>query len=121
MPESAGFDLKQEVWLGPQVMTSNGLELHAVVVEDTKGRFHAGTRYGPEGSTAPEFGHEDFFSMPVYKDKDAAILAAKADVAESARQCGGHTKTEALLDSVAAPKRDAEKPAARPRQRTIDR
>ena len=121
MPENGDWHVESYAWIGQQVMTFNGLELHAVVAEDQNGHFHAGTRYGPVGGAMPELGHEEFWCMQVYKDKDAAIFAAKTDVTTAVRQSDEHARTEALLDRAHAPKSNSKKPPAPARPRTMDR
>jgi hypothetical protein len=121
MPKKCGFELKGYAWVGPQVMTSNGLELHAVVAEDQRGRFHAGTRYGPGGCAMPELGPEELWRMEAHQNKDAAILAAKADVTAALRQSNGCARTEALLEKATTPKSNLQKPRSPARVRSMDR
>jgi hypothetical protein len=121
MPESGDWHVEQYAWVGPQVMTSDGLELHAVVAEDQNGKFHAGTRYGPSGGAMPELGHEEFWCMQVYKDRDAAIFAAFTDVTTAVRQADGRARTEALLERAASAKNNSKMPPAPERLRSIDR
>jgi hypothetical protein len=107
-------------WVGPQQMTSNGLELHAVVAEDQKGNYRSGTRYGPQGGAMPELGPEDYWCMEVYKVKDEAIFAAKTDATHTWRQCNEHAATEALLVRATTQSPKSKKPL-RSRLRLIDR
>jgi hypothetical protein len=111
---------KAFAWVGPKQVSDNGLELRAVVAEDHRGQFHAGTRYGPGGCAMPELGHQDFWCTSHYREKGEAISAARADVDDTLRQCNDRARTEALLDKATTPvQRGTTLPPSR--ARTIDR
>jgi hypothetical protein len=93
---------KTYIWVGPRVMSNNGLELHAVVAEDQHGRFQAGTRYGPCGSAMPELGPQEFWCMESHKDRKEAIAAAKADTAQTLQGCNRYA-AEARLEKATRP------------------
>lgn len=109
MSESYAWGIKSYAWVGPQKITQNGLELHAVVAQDQRGNYHAGTRYGPRGSAMPELGWEDFWTMDVYRAKDEAMFAAARDAAQTLRECNDFARTQALLEAATAPKDAAKK------------
>jgi hypothetical protein len=120
MIEDSDWSIKHYAWVGPQQMTANGLELHAVVAVDQRGGFHAGTRYGPKGGALPELGPEEFWSMETYKAKDEAIFAAKTDANQTLQSCNQQARTQALLDKATASSRQAKKQLGR-HLRLIDR
>lgn len=106
---------KQYAWVGPQLMSDNGLQLRSIVREDQDGTFHAGTRYGPIGSAMPELGHEEYFTTKKYKAKDEAMFAARADTNEVMRGCNEvHKERQAdkLMEKATTP-RTKEKPQSR--------
>jgi hypothetical protein len=111
MSDNYDWKVKSYSWVGPQMMTANGLELHAVVAEDQRGNFHAGTRYGPKGGGMPELGPQDFWCMETYKAKDEAIFAAKTDATGTMRDCNRHARTEALLERGTIPSKETKKPS----------
>jgi hypothetical protein len=78
---------KQYAWVGPPLMSDNGLQLRSVVTEDHDGTYQAGTRYGPKGSTMPELGPEEYFLTKPFKSKDEAMFAARTDTAQTLREC----------------------------------
>jgi hypothetical protein len=119
MKKHEEWEIKRYAWVGQQMMTANGLELHAVVAEDQHGRFHAGTRYGPKGGAMPELGPQDFWCMETHNAKDKAIFAAKTDATRTMRDCNRHAKTEALLEKATTPSKET-KPS-RSHLRLIDR
>ena len=121
MPDNGDWTIKRIAWLGPQQMTDNGLELHAIVGEDRRGGFHAGTRYGPKGGALPELGPEEFWTVQRYTAKDAAIFAAKTDANTTLRDCNEHAKTEKLLDRVGSRKSATPEKSAASHLRLIDR
>ena len=104
---------KQYAWVGPQLMSDNGLQLRSVVTEDQDGTFHAGTRYGPIGCALPELGHEELFTTKDYKAKDEAIFAAKADTNEAMRGCNEVHKADQLIERATT---RGTKDKARPRE-----
>ena len=121
MEKSLDWKIKRFAWIGPQIMTDNGLELHAVVGEDQRGEFHAGTRYGPRGGAFPELGPEEYWRMNTYKAKEEAIFTAKADATETLRSCNRHARTEALLDKGTTPSSNTKAKPSRNHCRLIDR
>ena len=118
--DDSDWKVVRYAWVGPQQVSTNGLELHAMVAEDQRGLFHAGTRYGPKGGAMPEFGPQDFWCMETYRRKDEAIFAAKTDATETLRDCNRHAQTDALLEKATTPSAGKVKPA-RSHLRLIDR
>jgi len=114
---------KQYAWVGPQLMSDNGLQLRSIVTEDHDGTFHAGSRYGPIGGALPELGPEEYFTAKDYKVKEEAIFAARADTNEILRGCKDvhkERKAEKLLNRATTPSMKAKK-LSRPNIRLIER
>jgi hypothetical protein len=106
---------KHYAWIGPQLMSDNGLQLSSIVTEEHDGTYHAGTRCGPIGLAMPEFGHEELFITKDYRNKDEAIFAARKDTSEVLRGCNEvhkEHKAEKLIEKATTP---AAKETARPR------
>jgi hypothetical protein len=97
---------KQYAWIGPQLMSDNGLQLRSIVMEDHDGTYYAGTRYGPIGSSLPELGPEEYFTTKDYRNKDEAIFAARKDTNEVLRGCNEvhkEHKAEKLIEKATTP------------------
>ena len=103
MRDESGWKPKRIAWLGPQKISDNGLELRAIVVEDNRGYFHAGTRYGPKGIAMPEFGPGEFWHTVTFKDRNKAIEAAKKDAQWTLNGCNAKARAERLLDKATTP------------------
>jgi hypothetical protein len=115
---------KQYAWVGPQLMSDNGLQLRSVVTEDHDGTFHAGTRYGPVGVKLPEMGHEEYFLTKVFKNKDEAIFAAWGDTGDTMRGCNEvyqERKAEKLMQRATTPRSSEKKPTNERLKLVIDR
>lgn len=115
---------KQYAWVGPQLMSDNGLQLRSIVMEDNDGTFHAGTRYGPIGSAMPELGSEEYFITKEFKVRDEAIFAAKADTNDILRGCNefhkGH-KAKQLMERATTPNAKEDRPSREQLKLVIDR
>jgi hypothetical protein len=110
------------VWIGPDVRTSDGIELHGVVARDASGQFHVGTRWGKGGSTVGEPVHEEHWSWGVYPTKEEAIVHAGKDVRRTADDHDRLVKTESLLVRATSPKQESTaRPKVRSRTPAIDR
>lgn len=121
MPDNSDWTVKRIAWLGPQQMTDGGLELRAVVAEDQRSGFHAGTRYGPKRGALPELGPEDAWVTPRYTAKEEAIIAARTDASTILRCCNEHVRTERLLDRFGSKKSASRDKPATGHLRLIDR
>lgn len=114
---------KQYVWVGPQIMSDNGLELRSIVTEERGGTFHAGTRYGPIGGTLPEHGPEEYFVTRDFRNKEEAMFAAKRDTNEVLRRCNDvhkERKAEELIRKATTPSKETKR-LTRPNIRLIER
>jgi len=112
--------LRQYAWVGPQLVSNNGLPLRSVVRGDQDGTFHAGTRYGPlRGSSS-----EEYFITKGFTSKEEAIFAAKTETSEILRGCNGVRKkrqAEMLMERATSPVNAPAKPSRGHVRLVIDR
>ncbi len=109
-------------WLGPSKMSDNGLQVRGVVAKFPDGLFHAGTLYGPKGVVMPMSHLEDsLFVTTPFKEKEAAIEAAKIDAANTLKGCNEHAKTEKLLEQATTPRWTVKREKSPARGRGIER